>query len=295
MLTVAVTGDVGSGKSHLVKIWAELGAGIIDADSAAKSQWSKPEVLDRAVARWGDGILRDGSADFREIACRAFCDEDEYRFMNSLIHPGTRADICRASASLRGLVVLEIPLLFESGALGWVDYVVYVSAPSEQRTQRNAARGWGPEEIARRERFMANGDEKKRQSNLVLSNDGDINRWEAVSRDLGTKLMAMATVHEFSVCCATREDAQAIASLLVHKRLAACVNIWAAWSCYSWKGEVHDEQEWHMSCKTTARSLQPAIECVRANHPYELPAITAVELSRSDPATLEWIVDCCEG
>ncbi|MDR1019585.1 MAG: dephospho-CoA kinase [Synergistaceae bacterium] len=293
MLTVAVTGDVGAGKSHLVNIWASLGAGVIDADSAAKSQWSKPEVLERAVGRWGDGILRDGTADFREISRRAFSDEEEYRFMNSLIHPGTVADICRAAASLRGLVVLEIPLLFESGAFDWADYIVYVSAPDAQRILRNAARGWGAEEIARRECFMARRDEKMAKSNAVLANDGDIDRWEAASRELGMKLMAMATVHEFSVCCATREDAQRLAALLVENRLAACVNIWAVESRYLWKGGIHDEPEWHMSCKATARSLRPAMECVRANHPYELPAITAVELSRSDPATLEWIVDCC--
>ena len=293
MLTVAVTGDVGAGKSHLVNIWASLGAGVIDADSAAKSQWSKREVLDRALGRWGSGILRDGAPDFREIAKRAFSDEEEYRFMTSLIHPGTAADIRRAAASLRGFVVLEIQLLFESGTFDWVDYIVYVSAPYRQRVQRNAAREWSAEEIARRERFMAERDEKMAKSNAVLVNDGDIEGWEAVSRECGIRLSAMATVHEFSVCCATREDALRLASLLVEKRLAACVNIWAAWSCYLWKGGIHDEPEWHMSCKTTARSLRPAMECVRANHPYELPAITAVELSRSDPATLEWIVDCC--
>ncbi|MDR1514319.1 MAG: dephospho-CoA kinase [Synergistaceae bacterium] len=295
MLTVAVTGDVGAGKSHLVNIWASLGASVIDADAAAKAQWSRPEVLNSAVRRWGNGVLRDGAADFREIARCAFSDEDEYRFMNSLIHPGTRADISRAAASLRGLVVLEIPLLFESGGFGWADCIVYVSAPHDQRVRRNAVRGWDEEEIARRERFLSSRDEKMGKSDMVFVNDGDINRWEAKAHEWGLKLTAMASVHELSVCCASREDAQGLSSKLVEKRLAACVNISAVESCYRWKGELWNEPEWLMSCKTTGRALRAAMEFIRANHPYELPAITATELSRSDIRTLEWIVDCCEG
>jgi dephospho-CoA kinase len=295
MLTVAVTGDVGAGKSHLVNIWAALGAGVIDADAAAKAQWSKPDVMDSAVRRWGSGMLRDGEADFQEIARRAFSDEDEYRFMNSLIHPGTWADISRAAASLRGLVVLEIPLFFESGGVYWADYVVYVRAPDGERVQRNAVRGWNAEEIARRERFMISRDEKMGKSDIVLVNDSDINEWETRARELGLKLTAMASVHELAVCCASREDALKLSSKLVERRLAACVNISSVGSCYRWKGEICNEPEWLMSCKTTGRALRAAMEFIRANHPYELPAITAVELSRSDFRTLEWIVGCCGG
>jgi dephospho-CoA kinase len=293
MLTAAVTGDVGAGKSTLVRIWASLGANVIDADSAAKAQWSKPDVLSRAVARWGASVSKDGAADFAEIARKAFASEEDYRFMNSLIHPGTRADIRRKAASFRGLVVLEIPLLFEAGGFGWIDYVVYVSAPDDLRGQRNAARGWDGAEIARRERFMESPDEKKAKSDLVLVNGGDIEIWEAAAREHGERLMAMATACELTTCCGSLEDARRIASILVQQHLAACVNISEVRSCYFWDGRICDEPEWRLSCKTTERALVPAMECVRANHPYELPAMTSAELSRSDIRTLSWIAESC--
>jgi dephospho-CoA kinase len=295
MLTVVVTGDVGAGKSTLVKIWDSLGATVISADMTAKSQWSKPEVMSEAVARWGSEVSKGGAADFSAIARRAFENEEEYRFMNSLIHPGTAADIRRVSASLRGLVVIEIPLFFEAGGLGdLADYIVYVSAPRNIRAQRNAARGWDEDEIARRERFMMEAEEKKKKSNLVLSNDGDAKRWETVSRERGEKLMAMASAYELVTCCATFEDAREISSMLVEGHLVACVNISEVKSCYFWKDRVWNEPEWQMSCKTTARCLKAAMECIREHHAYELPAITATELSRSDPQTLEWIAESCK-
>ena len=291
MLTVAVTGDVGAGKSTLATIWASLGANVVDADALAKAQWQKPEVLSQAVGRWGGAVSRDGMPVTAEIAKRAFASEEEYRFMNSLIHPGVRADIRREAASFRGLSAVEIPLLFEAGGFDWIDYIVYVSAPCDLRGQRNASRGLDGAEIARRERFMASRDEKKAKSDLVLVNDGDAERWKAVARSQGERLIEMASVRELTTFCGSLEDAQRIASLLVREHLAACANISPVNSCYYWNGSICNEQEWRMSCKTTERALVPAMECIRANHPYELPAIASAELSRSDIRTLAWIAD----
>jgi uncharacterized protein involved in tolerance to divalent cations/dephospho-CoA kinase len=236
-------------------------------------------------------VSRDGAPVASEIAKRAFASDEEYRFMNSLIHPGVRADIRREAAAFRGLSVVEIPLLFEAGGFDWIDYIVYVSAPCGMRGQRNAARGLDGEEIARRERFMASRDEKMAQSDLVLVNDGDAESWEAVARGQGHRLVEMASACEMTTFCGSLEDAQRIASLLVHKHLAACAKVSPVNSCYYWNGSIHGEQEWQMSCKTTERALASAMECVRANHPYELPAITSTELARSDVRTLAWIAD----
>jgi dephospho-CoA kinase len=297
MFRAAVTGDVGAGKSTLVKTLASLGANVIDADEIAKSQWAKPEVIGPAAERWGSGVFNeDGTADFRAIAGFGFADEGEYRFMNSLVHPGANADIRRVFASLRGLAVLEIPLLFEGGRQrDLADYIIYVSAPERLRVERNSARGWDAGEIARRERFMKSGDEKKKMSDIVLVNDGDEESWARASKELGLKLLDMSSVHEVSTCCGSRADAERIAAVLVERHLAACFNIHEAGSCYFWKGKIFREDEWALSCKTTERALGAAIACIRDNHTYELPAVTAVELSRSDPATLEWIAESCEG
>jgi dephospho-CoA kinase len=192
MFAAAITGDVGAGKSTLSRVMASLGANVISADDIAKSQWAKPDVLAEAAARWGGRILRDGRADFSAIAGIAFGDDSELRFMNSLIHPGARADIKRAASSMRGLVVIEIPLLFESGGYEWIDYIIYAAASASLRASRSAVRGWDANELLRRERFMMSSEKKKSLSDIVLTNDGDMASWEEKARDICEKLMKMA-------------------------------------------------------------------------------------------------------
>ncbi|MDR3321145.1 MAG: dephospho-CoA kinase [Synergistaceae bacterium] len=294
MFAAAVTGDVGAGKSALLRIGASLGAAVISADEVAKSQWSKPGVLAAAVKRWGSAAVRDGAADFAAIARIAFADDEECGFMNALIHPGTMADIRRMVFSSRGLVVAEIPLLFETGVRDWVDYIIYVTAPEGVRINRNAERGWDAGEIARRERFMIDPAEKKKMSDVTLVNDGNLESWERSSRVFCERLMAMATAHELSVACPSPDAAERIASLLLERRFAASAHVTDTNSRYRWRSEVREAREWLLTCHTTSRSLKAAMDCIRANHPHELPAITVKELSRSDPATLVWIVENCD-
>ncbi|GHV55869.1 dephospho-CoA kinase [Synergistales bacterium] len=294
MLTAAVTGDVGAGKSTLSRVMGSVGANVISADDIAKSQWAKPDILARAAARWGSRVLRDGRADFAVVAGIAFsdgADDSELRFMNSLIHPGTRADIKRAVSSMRGLVVIEIPLLFESGGYEWIDYIIYASASANLRASRNAVRGWDANELSRRERFMMSSDEKISLSDIVLTNDGDMALWEEGARVLGGKLMEMAGVYELRTHCGSLENAEEIARALLEAKLVVCANMTEAASCYRWKGNLYGDNEWEMSCKTTERNLKEAMKRIRELHTYELPAITAAELAGSDWRTLEWVVN----
>jgi periplasmic divalent cation tolerance protein len=85
-------------------------------------------------------------------------------------------------------------------------------------------------------------------------------------------------------------SARALADHLVAERLAACVNILAPCSSvYRWQGRVETAEEVPLLIKTSA-DRYPALEAaIRARHPYELPEIVAVPLSRGLPAYLEWL------
>ena len=293
MFVVAVTGDVGAGKSTLVEVWRSMGAEIVSADEVAKDQWRKPEIMAAMVARWGDEVLTNGAPDFAKIARVVFANEEENRFTRALIHPGTWEEITKIVRSLRGWVVVEIPLLFESGRHDWIDCVVYVTAPKAARSSRNAARGWRAGEVERRERFLLASDEKQALSDVVLTNDGSRDEWEAEARELGTLFAKSSAVYEVMTCCGSLEEAERIGRLLVEKRLAACVNMSAVRSCYRWQGGVSVENEWAISCKTTGSALRKTIDCIKENHSYDLPAITAHDFTHSDFTTLKWIVESC--
>ena len=87
-----------------------------------------------------------------------------------------------------------------------------------------------------------------------------------------------------------RAAAERLASSLVEKGLAACVNILApCLSVYRWKGAMQREEEHPLLIKTTAERYSALEAAIRADHPYELPEIIAVPIERGLPAYLDWI------
>ncbi|MDR1471189.1 MAG: dephospho-CoA kinase [Synergistaceae bacterium] len=294
MFTVALTGEVGSGKSSIARVWGQMGANVIKADAVAKEQWRRPEIMRAAKERWGEGVFKGGEPDHRRIAEMAFKDNTENAFTNGLIHPGTIAEITRTVREARGWIVLEVPLLFESGRFDYVDCIICVTAPDDLKAERNLARGWTEGEIGRRERFMTNTAKKQAMSDMVLLNAGSMESWEARARELGALMLKMSAVYELTTYCGNEGEARNIASALVNERLAASVNVNRADSCFRWRGRVHWEDEWALRCMTTESVMRRAIARVTRLHSYELPGITALEVCHSNFDTLKWVVECCE-
>lgn len=85
-------------------------------------------------------------------------------------------------------------------------------------------------------------------------------------------------------------SAHALASRLVHARVAACVNVLAPCrSIYRWQGEVEEANEVPVLIKTSVAGYAALEAAIRAAHPYELPEIVAVPIMRGLPAYLDWV------
>ena len=192
MPTIGLTGDVGAGKSTLCKEWAAMGARVIDSDSVARSLWDDPQIQREAEKRWGAGFF---DAPHRElwakIAAKIFTNEEEYRFASKLLHKRTMDEIKEMADGAGGWVVVEIPLLYEAGYDGWLDYVIYAAAPFEKRVERNAKRSWNAEEVSRRENRLLPSEEKMARADFVLVNDGTEEQWREKARELGAKLASL--------------------------------------------------------------------------------------------------------
>ena len=89
----------------------------------------------------------------------------------------------------------------------------------------------------------------------------------------------------------SREHALAIARVLIERRLAACVQLTDIESVYRWHGDVQEEREVRLLCKTTTERYADVEAALRELHTYALPAIHAVALDRVDDAYAEWIRD----
>ncbi len=190
MAVVAVTGDIGAGKSTFSKLLAHnLSCEYVNADVIAKSMWLRDDVKAQALKRWGKMILNpEGQIDFRRAAEFIFPNESEYRFCNSLIHPPVMNELEELSRE-HDDIVLEIPLLFEAGHHEWVDVIVYVSADFQIRARRcEVQRGWNVDELMRREKFLMPREERITKSDYVIQNDGTISELEEEINRLGEKL-----------------------------------------------------------------------------------------------------------
>jgi dephospho-CoA kinase/uncharacterized protein involved in tolerance to divalent cations len=294
MFSVVVTGEIGAGKSTLTRIWKETGANVFDLDALAKKYWSHPEIREAAERRWGAGVYENGIPVFKKIAENVYKDFEEYRFSANLIHPPTMVEISREVRNVGGWVVVECPLLFETGWFDLADCVVCVTSTDELRMERSASRGWREEEMATRERFLMGSHKKQAMSDIVLCNIGSLEAWETRARELGNLMLKMSTVHELSVFCRERDEARRIASILLDKRMVAGANVTEVESMYRWKDRINDTHEWRLCCYTTERNLRGAMECVRQNHSYEVPVIISSEVMRSNFQTLKWVVENCE-
>ena len=87
-----------------------------------------------------------------------------------------------------------------------------------------------------------------------------------------------------------RESAESLASLLIERRLAACVNLLAPCvSVYRWQDQIQHEEEHPLLIKTVSARYAELEASIRANHPYELPEIIAVPMTGGLPAYLQWV------
>lgn len=85
------------------------------------------------------------------------------------------------------------------------------------------------------------------------------------------------------------ETARMIARALVEQRLAACVHIEEIDSVYRWEGRMHEDKEWRAMAKTTHAAAERVRAAIHALHPYNLPALTLIDLVDVDPDYAAWI------
>ena len=104
----------------------------------------------------------------------------------------------------------------------------------------------------------------------------------------------MSTIAVFTTVD-SEEQARKIAAALVDRKLAACVQVSNIESFYTWKGETQDEAEFRLMIKTVAERYTAVEAAIVELHPYELPAIYAVDLPRVYAPYAEWVDEHARG
>ncbi len=182
MLTIGLTGGIGSGKTTVTKILAELGAPIIDADKVGHAIYAPdgPAYADM-IAAFGNGILADDrTIDRSKLGPIVFTDPAALKRLNSIVHPKMYArmremiDAMRAAGEARPIVV-EAAILIEANWLPLFNEVWLIVAAKERvidRVERD--RGLARVQVEARIKAQLSDDERRKHAAIVIGNDGTI-------------------------------------------------------------------------------------------------------------------------
>jgi dephospho-CoA kinase len=171
MIVLGLTGSIGMGKSTTARMFRDAGVPVHDSDEAVHRLYSG--VAAPLVEAAFPGTMVDGTVDRARLGERVLGDPDALSRLEAIVHPLVRADaaafLARHRADGAPVVVLDIPLLFETGGRGRVDKVVVVTASAEIQRERVLSRpGMTPEKLAAILAKQVPDAEKRRQADYVI-------------------------------------------------------------------------------------------------------------------------------
>jgi dephospho-CoA kinase len=179
MRVLGLTGGIGSGKTAVGEMFAQLGADILDADQLARDVVEPGQpALDEIVKRFGpDILLPNGRLDRRKLGSTIFADARARAALNAITHPRIQERLEAAMTARRdreGVLIVDIPLLYENARTSAVEKVIVVWVDADTQYRRLIERGGLTAQEAR-QRIAAQMplDEKRALADHVIDNSGN--------------------------------------------------------------------------------------------------------------------------
>lgn len=184
MIKLGLTGSIGMGKSTTAKLFAEEGVPVHDSDETVHRLYSG--IAAPKVEAAFPGVVVNGTVDRRRLGARVLDNQDALRRLGEIVHPLVRADADAFVEKHRRLgaplVVLDIPLLFETSGMNRVDSILVVTASPEIQRQRVMARpGMTEEKFAAVLANQVADREKRRNADFVIDTSHGL---EAARKDV---------------------------------------------------------------------------------------------------------------
>ncbi|MEQ1709414.1 MAG: dephospho-CoA kinase [Terricaulis sp.] len=187
MIVIGLTGSIGMGKSTVAKMFAEAGAPSFDSDAAVHRLYAPGGAAVAPVGAVFPGVISGGGVERAALSARVVGDPEAMQRLEAIVHPLVREEQARFVTAQREMgaeyVVLDIPLLLESGRASDLDVVVVVSAPPEVQRARVLARpGMTEEKFERLLALQMPDAEKRARADFVIDTGADLETTRAQVR-----------------------------------------------------------------------------------------------------------------
>lgn len=194
---IGLTGAPGAGKSMVARQFEKLGCAVIDADQLNREVLTNPNVIQEIVSWWGEQVQRaDGQLDREVIGRIVFENPDKLNQLTKLVHPliaereKELISLYQGTSDLAA-VVLDVPLLCETGQDKWCDAVIFVDCEEPIRQKRlRKNRGWEEEKRKKIENLQLGVNFKAQKADYVIRNNSSVSDIAVQVKQLLTKIQS---------------------------------------------------------------------------------------------------------
>lgn len=175
MKIIGITGNMGSGKSIVSRLFESMGIPVYIADIESKKLTESSSVIkEKLIEKFGKNLYQENNLDKKQLADLIFNNKQNLEYVNSVIHPEVHKDFNEWTSRHRAydLLAIESAILFESGFKRSVDFSVNISSPLEIRIQRVMKRDRITREaVILRLNNQLSDEEKNKLADFVIIND----------------------------------------------------------------------------------------------------------------------------
>ncbi|MFQ3573102.1 MAG: dephospho-CoA kinase [Thermodesulfovibrionales bacterium] len=177
MIKVALTGNIGMGKTTVGKVFSSLGALVINTDDVVSQLLNSDEVKKRIIAVFGRGILSDQVIDKKALAELVFNDAKKRAELEDIIHPLVFEEVDRIASNTGKdcILIVEAPIIFERGYQGLFDKTITVFCDENTAINRLMSKGINKDDAIARIRAQMPIEKKCALSDFLIDNNKGIN------------------------------------------------------------------------------------------------------------------------
>jgi dephospho-CoA kinase len=175
MIKVGITGNIGSGKSTVCRIFKTLGIPVFFADIEARMLYFDTDVIKKVKDAFGEVVFKQGEVDTKALAKIVFSDKEALKKINGIIHPAVmkRYEEWLLQHKDAPYTLHEAAVLFENGLQDIFDKIICITAPEQVRLNRVVERDdVPPEDVFKRMKNQWDDGKKAAMSDYVIVNDG---------------------------------------------------------------------------------------------------------------------------